>query len=81
MKIIKVKVKLKQKQSSFEIEPVSPLFQNLDVVYIAKLKSLPIDGKANVELINLISKYFGVAKKNINIKTGKTSTIKIIQID
>ena len=51
-----------------------------DSMYIAYLKSLPIENKANIELITLLSTYFNVAKSNVIIKRGKTSNLKLIEI-
>ncbi|MEY2913041.1 MAG: hypothetical protein RLZZ184_2350 [Cyanobacteriota bacterium] len=45
------------------------------------LKSPPIDGKANEELIKLLAKKFDVPKSAITIKSGVTSRNKLITID
>jgi uncharacterized protein (TIGR00251 family) len=45
--------------------------------YIAYLKSPPEDNKANVELVKLLHNYF---KTDVKIKTGLTSSNKIIEI-
>jgi uncharacterized protein (TIGR00251 family) len=45
------------------------------------LKSPPIDGKANEELIKLLAKKFDVPKSSITIKSGVTSRNKLITID
>jgi uncharacterized protein len=46
----------------------------------AYLKSPPIDGKANEELLYLLSRYFGVRRIDIRIKSGKSAKKKLIQI-
>ncbi|HIH59362.1 MAG TPA: DUF167 domain-containing protein [Nanoarchaeota archaeon] len=46
--------------------------------YIAFLKSPPEDGKANLELIKLASKYF---KKPVRIVLGKTSKKKVLSFE
>ncbi|MGB9735611.1 MAG: DUF167 domain-containing protein [bacterium] len=46
----------------------------------AYLKSPPIDGRANEELIYLLSHYFKVKKDDIKIKSGRNSKRKLIQI-
>lgn len=48
--------------------------------YLVNLKSAPEDDKANIELINLLSKELGVPPKSIHIKFGRTSDKKIIEI-
>jgi uncharacterized protein (TIGR00251 family) len=45
------------------------------------LKSPPIDGKANEELIKLLAKKFDVPKSSITFKSGVTSRKKLIIID
>ena len=45
------------------------------------LKSPPVDGKANEELIRLLAKKFDVSKSSIRIKSGTTSRQKLIEID
>ena len=45
------------------------------------LKSPPIDGKANKELIELLAEKFQVTKSQIRIKSGLSSKTKLIEID
>jgi len=45
------------------------------------LKSPPVDGKANKELIELLAKKFNVLKSQIRIKSGLSSRTKLIEID
>ncbi|MBV2208813.1 MAG: DUF167 domain-containing protein [Thermomonas sp.] len=58
----------------------SALTQQEDGTWLAQLKSPPVDGKANAELIALIAKQFGCTKANIDIKTGAGSRLKRITI-
>ncbi len=44
------------------------------------LKSKPERGKANLELIHKLARYFGVAKGKINIISGLSSTKKLVDI-
>ncbi|MGB3640730.1 MAG: DUF167 domain-containing protein [Rivularia sp. (in: cyanobacteria)] len=46
-----------------------------------RLKSPPVDGKANEELIKVLSKKFNVPKSYIRIKSGASSRQKLIEID
>lgn len=46
--------------------------------YVANLKSVPEKGKANNELLKLISKEFSIPIKNIALK-GKSSRIKTVK--
>ncbi|MBC6432136.1 DUF167 domain-containing protein [Nostoc sp. HG1] len=69
----KVKVKPNSKQQKIEEQHDGSL-----TVY---LKSPPVDGKANEELIKLLAKKFDVAKSDIRIKSGLCSRQKLIEID
>lgn len=51
-----------------------------DGTYKAWLTSAPADGKANAQLITLLSDHFRVAKSNITITKGTTSKNKIVDI-
>jgi uncharacterized protein (TIGR00251 family) len=48
--------------------------------YKARLAAAPVDGRANEALINLISKEFGVTKRNVAIIRGKTGKNKVVEI-
>jgi uncharacterized protein YggU (UPF0235/DUF167 family) len=61
---IDVKVKLKTKESTFVM--MEDLITEHEY-YVAHLKSPPVDGKANQELISLISDYFHIKKGLIKI--------------
>ncbi|MBW4683732.1 MAG: DUF167 domain-containing protein [Komarekiella atlantica HA4396-MV6] len=69
----KVKVKPNSKQQKIEEQPDGSL-----IVY---LKSLPVDGKANKELIKLLAEKFDVSKSYIQIKTGLSYRQKLIEIN
>jgi hypothetical protein len=45
------------------------------------LKSPPIDGKANKELVKLLAEKFNIPKSQIRIKSGLSSKNKLIEID
>ncbi len=48
--------------------------------YLVYLKSPPENNRANIELINLLSKEFGTPPTRFSIKFGKTSDKKIIEV-
>ncbi|HOW60710.1 MAG TPA: DUF167 domain-containing protein [Candidatus Moranbacteria bacterium] len=48
--------------------------------YKVKLKAAPINGRANLMLIEVLAKYFKIPKKIIKIVGGKSAKIKIIDI-
>ncbi len=60
---------------------ISQLTLLADGTYRADVKALPTDGKANDELIRLISQQFGCARSMVSIKSGRTSRMKWISID
>jgi hypothetical protein len=72
MKIISVKVKPNSKQQFVR--------QEADGSFTVHLKSPPVDGKANTELIQLLTKEFNVPKSWIRIKSGLSSRSKLIEI-
>ena len=72
MKIFTVKVKPNSKQQSIEEQPDGSLRVHL--------KSPPVDGKANQELIVLLAKKFTVSKSAIGIKSGLSSRNKLVEI-
>jgi len=69
-----IKVKIIANSSRQSIEEISPS------EFKIKLKSAPVEGKANKELIDLLSEYFKVAKSQINIVRGETAKNKILDI-
>ena len=60
---------------------VSLLEQREDGTWIAQIKSPPVDGKANEELIALVAKHFGCHKSNVLIKSGTSGRTKLIRIE
>lgn len=59
---------------------VSALTVQEDGTWLAELKSVPVDGKANAELIGLVAKHFGCAKSAVDIKTGAGSKLKRVVV-
>lgn len=71
--IVQIKVKPQSRTSS--------LTQAEDGSWLVHIKSLPIDGKANDELVALVAKQFGSAKSKVSIKSGAASKTKRVLID
>lgn len=59
----------------------SAITQAADGSWLAQLKSPPVDGKANEELIALVAKQFACAKSKVSIKSGASSRMKWVRID
>lgn len=57
------------------------LEQDESGVYKAYLKTAPVDGKANEELIYLLSKEFGVKNYKIQILKGLKGRNKVVKLD
>jgi len=49
-------------------------------VWQARLKSPPVDGKANAELIALVAARFGCRRQDVTVKSGAGGRRKLIQI-
>jgi len=69
-----LKVKVRTGATTSDIKEVK------DKVIKINLASQPIKGRANKELIELLSRKFFVKKENIEIKAGKNKNYKIILI-
>jgi len=72
MPVIEVKVKPNSRTSC--LEPAD------GGGWLAQLKSPPVDGKANAELIELVARRFGCAKSAVSIKSGAGSRMKLVKI-
>ncbi len=60
---------------------VSRLEQMPDGNWLARLKSPPIDGKANAELLALVAKHFSCPKSAVEIKSGKSGRTKFLVVN
>jgi len=70
--ILQVKVKPNARVSSLEQAP--------DGTWLAKLKSPPVDGKANAELIALLAEHFGCRKADVVIRSGASGRMKLVKL-
>jgi len=73
MKVLKIKVKPNAKKQEIREEA--------DGSWVVHLKSPPVDGKANEELIQLLAKTFQLPKSCISIKSGAGSRNKRVMLD
>jgi uncharacterized protein len=71
--IISVKVKPNARASALELAA--------DGTWLAHIKSAPVDGKANEELVALIARQFKCAKAAVSIKSGASGRTKLVRID
>ena len=72
MKTIQVKVKPNARTSEIS--------EQADGTWLARIKSPPVDGKANSELIDLVAEHFNVSKGSVLIKSGAGARLKLVQI-
>jgi uncharacterized protein YggU (UPF0235/DUF167 family) len=73
MTTLQVKVKPNARIRQFEAQA--------DGSWLAHLKSAPIDGKANQELIALIAEHFGLRKSQVQIRSGASGRMKLVQLE
>lgn len=52
-----------------------------DGALLVRLQSPPVDGAANAELIELIAKAFGAAKRDVSMESGERSKLKRVAIE
>lgn len=76
---MKLHIKVKTGASNSQIVKYTKL-SSLSYMLEINLKSLPIDGKANQELIKLLSKELKITQAQINIKLGQSSKNKLIEL-
>ena len=70
--IIQVKVKPNAR--------VSTLDEAADGTFVAHIKSPPVDGRANAELIELVACRFQCRKAAVSVKAGASSRTKWVEI-
>jgi len=70
---LQVKVKPNARASSLHEAP--------DGTWHAQLKSRPVDGKANEELISLVAEHFRCRKAAVAIKAGASGRTKLVRIE
>jgi uncharacterized protein (TIGR00251 family) len=71
---VKIQVKVKPNSKQQHISEAE------DGTLIIRLKSPPVDGKANAELIKLLAERYKVSKSQVTIKAGLSSKTKLIEI-
>lgn len=71
--ILQVKVKPNARENR--------LTESKDGVWVASIKALPVDGKANEALIELVASHFKVKRRQVSIATGSTSRLKRLFIE
>ena len=75
MQVTTIQVKVKPRAR------VSLLTPEEGGAWLAQVKSPPVDGKANEELIALFARHFGCRKSAVSIKSGASARTKLVQIE
>lgn len=73
MKLIQVKVKPNARASALQ--------EMADGTWLAQIKSPPIDGKANEELVALVAQRFARRKSQVSVKSGASGRMKLVRIE
>jgi uncharacterized protein YggU (UPF0235/DUF167 family) len=71
-RIVAVRVKPNSRQPRLEQAPSGGL--------VAYLKSPPIEGRANDELLARLAQHFGVPKSRLRLRSGAASRTKLVEI-
>ncbi|WP_218915025.1 DUF167 domain-containing protein [Desulfurivibrio alkaliphilus] len=71
--ILQIKVKPRSQSSS--------LTQEADGSWLARLKSPPVEGRANRELIALVADHFRCRKADVEIKAGSSGRTKLVRVE
>jgi uncharacterized protein (TIGR00251 family) len=71
MRTLRVKVKPGSREEDLRELP--------DGTWLARVKAPPVDGKANAALIALVAAHFGLRKAQVNIKSGASGRLKLVQ--
>jgi len=75
MATVLMRIKVKPKARSSE------LVQLADGTWLARLKSPPVDGKANEELVALVAGHFKCRKAAVSIKSGASGRTKSVKVE
>ena len=73
MKTLRVKVKPNARDSALE--------ELADGTWLARVRSPPVDGKANRELVALLARRFAVSKAQVAVRSGAAGRTKLVEID
>ena len=73
--MMRLQVKVKPRSRTSALEPAD------DGTWVAQVRSPPVDGKANGELVALVARHFGCTRSRVSIKTGASARLKLVEID
>ena len=70
-----ITVHAKPRSSVSALEP-----QGAPGTWVARLRSSPVDGKANAELVELVARHFGCTRSCVSVISGATARLKLVRI-
>ena len=73
MRTLRIKVKPGSRREELLEQP--------DGSWLAHVKAPPVDGKANAALVALLAEHFGLRKAQINIRSGSSGRLKLVQLE
>ncbi len=74
---MRITVKVKPQARSSALSPPASAGEP----WQAQLKSPPVDGKANEELVALVARHFGCARSAVRIRSGQSGRFKQVEVD
>ncbi|HEY9112682.1 MAG TPA: DUF167 domain-containing protein [Rhodanobacteraceae bacterium] len=60
---------------------VASLVEQIDGSWLASVRSPPVDGKANAELVALVALRFGCPRRAVSIRAGAGARLKLVKIE
>lgn len=72
---MKVSVRVKPNARKNEVREVD------ERTLVVSVTAPPVEGKANVKLVEVLAEYYGKPKRAITILRGTTGRMKVVQID
>ncbi|MBS0320283.1 MAG: DUF167 domain-containing protein [Proteobacteria bacterium] len=61
--------------------PVDALAMSADGTWVARVKAVPVDGKANEALLALVARHFGCRRTAVTLRSGAGARQKLVEID
>lgn len=73
MRTIQIKVKTNARAVGLE--------ELADGTWLARVKSPPVEGRANAELVRLVAGHFGLRPGQVTIKSGSSGRVKLVRLE
>jgi uncharacterized protein YggU (UPF0235/DUF167 family) len=73
VRMLRIKVKPNARAAS--------LVEQADGSWVASVRALPVDGKANAELVALVADHFSCPRRAVSIRSGAGGRMKLVEVD